>query len=109
VPHAQARGQALTLGALARSGWPDQQHVHPLTLPQLCLLTAFAIGPGSSAYAAKSRPCCRRCCVADGRPIDVGVQSGAKPPPTDTWVTATGTYAGAGGSDGTLPLLTAMG
>jgi uncharacterized membrane protein YcgQ (UPF0703/DUF1980 family) len=37
------------------------------------------------------------------------VQSGAKPPPTDTWVTATGTYAGAGGSDGTLPLLTATG
>jgi uncharacterized membrane protein YcgQ (UPF0703/DUF1980 family) len=37
------------------------------------------------------------------------VQSGAKPPPTDTWVTATGTYAGAGGSDGTLPLLTAIG
>lgn len=49
------------------------------------------------------------CCAADARPIDVGVTSGAKPPPTDTWVTVTGTYAGAGGSDGTLPLLTSTG
>jgi uncharacterized repeat protein (TIGR03943 family) len=49
------------------------------------------------------------CCAADARPIDVGVQSGDTPPPTDTWVTVTGAYAGAGGTDGTLPLLTATG
>jgi uncharacterized repeat protein (TIGR03943 family) len=49
------------------------------------------------------------CCAADARPIDVGVESGAPAPPADTWVTVTGTYAGAGGSDGTLPLLTSTG
>ena len=73
------------------------------------MLTGFVLSGGQTSGTFVIARLVITCCAADARPIDIGVESNRPPPPADTWVTVTGTYAGAGGTDGTLPLVDCVG
>ena len=85
----------------ARALWDDGRTLTGRTVA----LTGFVLR-GSAGGFVLSRLVIT-CCAADARPIDVGVNATGARPPADTWVTVTGTYAGAGRQRRTLPLIDA--